>query len=263
MIERIKKLLSENPDNIYFKDGSHVGYNDGDDIAFALHDGIFYISKKTRQSHKELVKNTTDLKKLVKKDFKPDSTGYFSYRGWLDYPGRFWYKSKIISFWKYPSVQDFKKVIQGIKEKTNYMYGDDWRVQVHDEKGEEILIPIADYQGDTFKDKRSSADDHVASPMQKKKKQGTGMQKVVLPKNMTLAQYHNIIKQEGVEYSNKVKGGRGDKLKPSDVDQNELKMGISHEMEHTKDKQIAQEIALDHLSEDPKYYTNLKKKGIK
>lgn len=38
----------------------------------------------------------------------------------------------------------------------------------------------------------------------------------------------------------------------------ELKRGIKIEMEHTTDKNIAREIALDHLFEDPKYYTKLK-----
>lgn len=58
-------------------------------------------------------------------------------------------------------------------------------------------------------------------------------------------------------------GGRGDALIAADVDPNELKMGIAHEMEHTRDKRIATEIALDHLAEDPKYYTHLKNAGIK
>jgi hypothetical protein len=37
----------------------------------------------------------------------------------------------------------------------------------------------------------------------------------------------------------------------------EFKKGISVEMEHTTDRGVAKEIALDHLFEDPKYYTKL------
>lgn len=37
----------------------------------------------------------------------------------------------------------------------------------------------------------------------------------------------------------------------------ELKKGIAVEMEHTKNKQAAMEIALDHLYEMPDYYTRL------
>jgi hypothetical protein len=57
-----------------------------------------------------------------------------------------------------------------------------------------------------------------------------------------------------------VKGGLAEKkkLKPKDVDQKQLKMGIKVEHEHTPSKAIAREIAMDHLAEDPKYYTKLK-----
>lgn len=37
----------------------------------------------------------------------------------------------------------------------------------------------------------------------------------------------------------------------------ELELGIKTEMEHTTDKKVAEEIALDHLFEDPKYYSKL------
>jgi hypothetical protein len=39
----------------------------------------------------------------------------------------------------------------------------------------------------------------------------------------------------------------------------QLNKGIKTEMEHTKDKDKAKEIAMDHLSENPKYYDKLKK----
>jgi hypothetical protein len=58
---------------------------------------------------------------------------------------------------------------------------------------------------------------------------------------------------------NLLPGGKGDKLKESDVDQNELLKGIRVEREHTSDERIAKEIALDHLAEDPKYYTKLER----
>jgi hypothetical protein len=61
----------------------------------------------------------------------------------------------------------------------------------------------------------------------------------------------------------KIKGGKGDKLKPEDVDPEELEMGITVEVEHKKgDREAAQDIALDHLAEDPHYYTKLKKCGL-
>jgi hypothetical protein len=47
-----------------------------------------------------------------------------------------------------------------------------------------------------------------------------------------------------------------------DVDPNELRKGIEVEMEHTNDPVKAEEIALDHLAEDPEYYTKLDKAGL-
>jgi len=40
--------------------------------------------------------------------------------------------------------------------------------------------------------------------------------------------------------------------------QSEFAKGMKVELEHTTDKDKAKEIALDHLWEDPKYYTKLK-----
>lgn len=42
----------------------------------------------------------------------------------------------------------------------------------------------------------------------------------------------------------------------------ELRMGIKVEMEHTKDAEKAKKIALDHLAENPFYYTQLKLSGV-
>ena len=43
-----------------------------------------------------------------------------------------------------------------------------------------------------------------------------------------------------------------------DVIPKELAMGIEVEKEHTNDEELAKEIALDHLTEIPDYYTRLK-----
>jgi hypothetical protein len=65
-----------------------------------------------------------------------------------------------------------------------------------------------------------------------------------------------------------VKGGKADNMtveqiaKKHSVDvskiEKQLAMGIKIEMEHTADKEIAREIAMDHLAEIPDYYTRLK-----
>jgi hypothetical protein len=57
----------------------------------------------------------------------------------------------------------------------------------------------------------------------------------------------------------KVKGGLADKKTNKKYDKKQIKMGIKVEMEHTDDPIIAREIAMDHLTEDPIYYTKLMK----
>jgi len=62
--------------------------------------------------------------------------------------------------------------------------------------------------------------------------------------------------------SNRIRGGKGDKTNPQDVCPKELRVGIAVEYEHTDDRETATEIALDHLAENPTYYSELVKKGI-
>lgn len=49
--------------------------------------------------------------------------------------------------------------------------------------------------------------------------------------------------------SDQLPGGVGDKLSPADVDKDDLEIGIEVELEHTTDRAIATEIALDHAAE--------------
>jgi hypothetical protein len=55
-------------------------------------------------------------------------------------------------------------------------------------------------------------------------------------------------------------GGRShqEQLHQTEVDQDQLAMGVKIEQEHTSDPEKAKVIALDHLAEIPDYYTRLK-----
>lgn len=53
-------------------------------------------------------------------------------------------------------------------------------------------------------------------------------------------------------------GGLADDKTPGDFDEKQLEAGIKVEMEHTNDKKLAREIAMDHLTEDKDYYKKLK-----
>ena len=69
--------------------------------------------------------------------------------------------------------------------------------------------------------------------------------------------------------SNKLKGGKADKLTPADIAKKfkvslsrihaQIHKGIEVESEHTKDREKAKEIATDHVSEFADYYDRLNK----
>ena len=62
-----------------------------------------------------------------------------------------------------------------------------------------------------------------------------------------------------MKYKDRIKGGKGDNKLPSDFPQGYLEKGIAVEMEHTDDPMLAEEIAIDHLTEFPNYYEELEK----
>jgi uncharacterized protein with GYD domain len=65
-----------------------------------------------------------------------------------------------------------------------------------------------------------------------------------------------ILKNKGILTEAKTK------LTADQVNPSELRMGIKVEMEHTDDPEKAKKIALDHLAENPFYYTQLKLSGV-
>lgn len=80
---------------------------------------------------------------------------------------------------------------------------------------------------------------------------------------------HFKLTLEGVNEADVVPGGLAKGLSLNDIAEKhgvsvdmmvaEFKKGIAVEMEHTTDREVAKEITLDHLFEDPKYYDKLKK----
>jgi hypothetical protein len=55
-----------------------------------------------------------------------------------------------------------------------------------------------------------------------------------------------------------LEGGKGDNLPDREISADSLTEGAKHEHEHTRNDQVAKEIAKDHLSEDPQYYEKIK-----
>lgn len=60
----------------------------------------------------------------------------------------------------------------------------------------------------------------------------------------------------------KLPGGLAQGLSPEHFDPVELARGTFVEMEHTEDAELAREIAMDHLAEDPLYYQKLQAAGL-
>jgi len=67
---------------------------------------------------------------------------------------------------------------------------------------------------------------------------------------------------EHITEVNSLTGGVGDTTAPKNINTKELSIGVQVEMEHTNDDKIATEIAMDHLTEDPEYYSKLIAAGL-
>ena len=67
------------------------------------------------------------------------------------------------------------------------------------------------------------------------------------------------LKKESSYADDKIKGGLADGKNDKDFDPKQIEKGIKVEMEHTDDKELAKEIAKDHLMENSKYYDHLEK----
>jgi len=65
------------------------------------------------------------------------------------------------------------------------------------------------------------------------------------------------IQREGL-----IPGGYAAGKSAKDFDSSQLRAGMRVEMEHTTEPDIAREIAMDHLMEDPRYYEKLLRAGL-
>jgi hypothetical protein len=67
------------------------------------------------------------------------------------------------------------------------------------------------------------------------------------------------IQKVAKKFKQQLAGGLADKCNPEDFNPKALAKGIKVELEHTDDKDLAKEITMDHLTEDPNYYDKLEK----
>lgn len=64
------------------------------------------------------------------------------------------------------------------------------------------------------------------------------------------------------KWKDKLEGGKADDKTPDDFNSDDIAIGTSVEREHTSNPDIATEIAMDHLEENPEYYDELIASGI-
>lgn len=63
-------------------------------------------------------------------------------------------------------------------------------------------------------------------------------------------------------WKDRLTGGKADDKRPEDFPEDDIEIGSKVEREHTSNPDIATEIAMDHLEEDPEYYDKLISSGI-
>jgi hypothetical protein len=74
---------------------------------------------------------------------------------------------------------------------------------------------------------------------------------------MRLFTLATLFELETLSWKDKIPGGLADKRDPSEFDSHSLLKGQKIESEHTNNPHMQLEIAMDHLTEDPKYYDKL------
>lgn len=104
-------------------------------------------------------------------------------------------------------------------------------------------IPVAKARADYKRLQKESEGDKTLSPSDKK----------------LFDRLHLFLKvlKPAAKKANNIPGGLADDKKPSDFDSKQLQKGTEVEKEHTEDPEVAKEIAMDHLTEDPEYYKKL------
>lgn len=86
---------------------------------------------------------------------------------------------------------------------------------------------------------------------------GVSTERVRRIANSVTSSLRQFVRAVLVEYKDKLHGGLADDMTPKDFDEEALEKGIEFELEHTSDRALAKEIAMDHLTEDPRYYEKL------
>jgi hypothetical protein len=90
----------------------------------------------------------------------------------FEFPGRIWTIEKLMSFWKYPNKEQFKKLIEDLSEVTKIDFSDpEWQIEILDKNGKSKNVPLSEYGGSKDVSREELIRQHVVSPLLKPKKE--------------------------------------------------------------------------------------------
>jgi hypothetical protein len=183
-LKGIFQFINENPDFAVYDFYSN-DWDDEDAYAFGYLDGKFLIDKNyflNKASHPKMyAKEKKEYDKVVRPNGGFDHEYVEKSRNSFKMPGRLWTDSKTISFWKNPSLQDFKKFIIDLKNVSSKKFGKpiiinkSWRIEYKEEQWQTIDQYFKNNKKQlTQKKDLSKETDHVISPLMKNKKFNSG-----------------------------------------------------------------------------------------
>lgn len=208
------RSLYESPDSIDISDEPRLVNDDNDARPFIYlpKKEQFYISKR-EEWHGDLIKSI--IKKYIEanpesgKDLNKDKHELWTLFGFEDergYPlgisGRLWFRRMIMSFWDYPTVDEFKTIL-GYLAKNGIIVNNKWRVEVYLPNDiDSVLIPVGKYTGkanvindDRQVDLDKKREQHTLSPIEKEKqKRNTSPKELPVKKvdtgGLSMAEYN-------------------------------------------------------------------------
>lgn len=204
---KLKKILMESPDSIM--NDTEIWRHDDKNIVFAYIKGKMVVALDT---HGDMWKfydnynldpnNEIDFESIVWSGSNRDYAKPLLTRELMEYAGRLFYTSKVITFWEFPPKNKLEKVLKDIVKEFNRIkskahlnfsinFDSSWKIEIitsnkgkqyfqSDEddiddilwKGyKEKYIPIDSYVGSGNRNKEDLAKQHILSPLLKKKKE--------------------------------------------------------------------------------------------
>lgn len=189
----VRNKLFENPDRISIGK-INTGWMSAHAYPFGYWKGKLYIAKNPGDTHGSI----EGWREIEEKLPTPPDNAYGVLgkpRYYMENSGRLWKDRKVMSFWKYPKKEEFKKIIDEIGKAIGQpdMFNDpEWKVEVvtginkkYSNKGKDInkdwdrsnikytqeLIPLKDYVKSNERTKKDLATQHNVSPIEKIKMQ--------------------------------------------------------------------------------------------